>query len=303
MKTKTLLKLLLVFSLFVFNITLFSPNITFANSFDINKLYFKGEKNYTLKLTNDSKITLYYEPQYENIAKNLGIHLTKIHKDYENLLGIPKDFNLVIKLINQKDFFKITKIPSWINAVYFKKHIIFPIQDGINNFNKEFFKSLRHEYMHAFVNNLSNGTCASWFDEGLAQWAEGEENPKLWSELDKFLKVHNALSLSNLETSYTTLPTYLVPVAYAESLFGIKYLFNETNLENLKKMFTLLRNHYSFSDSFQIAYNLSLQEFDYKIVNTLYNYKESDKKQSFDELINYSKSNNFEYVMARMNEK
>ena len=70
--------------------------------------------------------------------------------------------------MNQEDFFNITNVPRWTNAIYFKKHIIFPIDDENQKFDIVFLKSLRHEYMHALIYNLSNGKCASWFDEGIA---------------------------------------------------------------------------------------------------------------------------------------
>lgn len=293
MKKKYLIQLLLVISIFLI------PTC-YANSFNLKELYLINEKNFTFNVNDNTKIVVYFEPQYENIAKNITKRIIETHNIYEKLLGKPENFTLTIKLINQKDFFNITKIPTWINAIYFKKHIIFPMENNSNEFNTELLKSLRHEYMHAFINNLSNGNCASWFDEGLAQWAEGKTNPKLWSELEKFLEVHYPLNLNNLESSYTTLPTYLVPVAYAESLFGIKYLINNTNIENFNKLFSLLKNGISFNESFYMSFNLSIENFDYQISNILHKWKNTQNKKTFDEFINFSKSNNFEFIMARI---
>lgn len=303
-------KFVFTLRLFILSILLSSLIIAksgFANSFNIKDLYLKNEKSFQVYINENANISIYYEPQYKTLARDLKDRVREIHYIYEKLLGSPKDFNLTIKLINQDKFFNITKVPNWINAIYFKKHIIFPIDDNISNNKKidiEFLKSLRHEYMHAFIYNLSHGNCASWFDEGLAQWAEGNTNPRLWEELENFLNKHNALSLSNLERNYTTMPTYLVPVAYAESLFSVKYLIKNSDIENFKKLFSLLNKGYAFNESFKCAFSESIENFDNKISNILYSWKISSKSnlnsKNFDEFINFSTENNFETIRAKI---
>ena len=280
-------------------LSLLFVNTSFANSFNLNSLYLETEKSFTININNNAKINYFYEPKYEKIAQSISKQIEKTHIIYEKLLGTPKNFDLTIMVLNQKDFFNLTKVPNWVNAIYFKKHIVFPIDDN-KKFDINFLKSIRHEYMHAFINNLSKGKCANWFDEGLAQWAEGSTEPKLWENLESFLQVHYALSISNLESSYTTLPTQLVPVAYAESLFSVKYLIRNNKLDNFKKLFELLSNDISFNESFEKSFNMSISTLDYNISEILYNYKNSQEKKSFDELINYTQSNNLDNIMAKM---
>ena len=288
------------FTYILFILSLLFVTSSFANSFNIQDLYLNNEEEFLLQINNDVNINFIYSKKYKQLANVIAKQIKNTHYVYENLLGSPKNFKLTIKLMNQEDFFNITNVPRWTNAIYFKKHIIFPIDDENQKFDIEFLKSLRHEYMHAFIYNLSNGKCASWFDEGIAQWAEGSTNPKLWNELEKFLEVHYALSFSNLENSYTTMPTYLVPVAYAESLFGIKYLIKNTDIKNFKKLFSLLNNGVSFNESFKNAFNLSVENFDYQISNILYKWKNSKDRKSFDDLINFSTHEDFNHVQARL---
>ena len=285
---------------FIYIIISFSLVSTgFANSFNLSELYFENEKSFIVQINDKTRINFFYEPQYELITKNISKQIEKTHLIYEKLLGKPNDFDLTIMVINQNDFFNITKVPNWVNAIYFKKHIVFPI-DNNKKIDINFLKSIRHEYMHAFVNNLSKGKCANWLDEGLAQWAEGSTEPKLWQNLENFLKIHYALSINNLESGYTTLPTYLVPVAYAESLLGVKYLIRNNKLDNFKKLFFLLNNDVPFNESFEKSFNMSTASFDNKISEILYKYKNSEVKKSFDDLINYTKNDNLDDIMAKM---
>ena len=285
---------------FIYIIISFSlVSTSFANSFNLSELYFENEKSFIVQINDKARINFFYEPQYELITKNISKQIEKTHLIYEKLLGKPNDFNLTIMVINQNDFFNITKVPNWVNAIYFKKHIVFPI-DNNKKIDINFLKSIRHEYMHAFVNNLSKGKCANWLDEGLAQWAEGSTEPKLWQNLENFLKIHYALSINNLESGYTTLPTYLVPVAYAESLLGVKYLIRNNKLDNFKKLFFLLNNDVPFNESFEKSFNMSTASFDNKISEILYKYKNSEVKKSFDDLINYTKNDNLDDIMAKM---
>lgn len=293
---KKFLSFLLIFLLIILSIN----NSSFAKTFDVNDLYSNKDIHLTLTLNDTSYIRIYYENDYKNLAKEMLKSIKETHTLYENLLGTPNNLHLTLKIINKDKFFKVTKIPEWINAIYYKKHIFFPLDNQDNNFNIELLKSLRHEYMHAFIYNLSNGNCVGWLDEGLAQWSEGTTNPRLWKELKKFLKKHNPLSLSNIATGYTTLPTYLVPVAYAESLFSVKFLINNFKFSDFKNLFYLLKNDIPFNDSFKEAFNTDITIFDSIITSTLYNFKETSSLQSFDDFIKFSKENNFDEIMARI---
>lgn len=285
--------LALFVAIFIFNFN------SYASTFNIYDLYLQDDNFTIINIKEDVKIKIYFLPQYRNIALTLKDKIEETHKIFQNLLGSPKDFFLTIKILDKDTFFKVTKIPSWINAIYFKKHIIIPLDNSRKNFDIELLKSLRHEYMHAFVYNLSNGGCEGWLDEGLAQWAEGNENPRLWDELEKYLYKHNALSLSNLKTSYTNLPSYLVPIAYAESLISTKYLINYYGFESIKTLFLNLKTGNSFNQSFYNAFYIKKENFDYEISNLLSSWKTLPKKQSFDSLIKYSQENNFNNIMGR----
>ncbi len=276
-----------------------SHNI-FADVFNIKDLYSNTDKNFTLYLNDSSEAIIYYDPKYREIAVKISKKLKETHDFYENLLGVPKDLKLTFKIMDKNRFFQVTKIPEWINAIYYKKHIIFPLSPEDAVFSLELLKSLRHEYMHAFIYNLSNGNCVSWLDEGLAQWSEGTTNPRLWNELKSFLKNHNALSLSNISGGYTVLPTSIVPIAYAESLFSVKFLINNFKISKFQKLFSYLKEDVPFNESFKMAFNLGVEDFDFTVTSLLYNWKNSSQKKSFDNFINFSNENNFDTIMARM---
>ncbi len=151
-----------------------------------------------------------------------------------DLLFWPSD-RLGAELYSQKDFFDITRSPSWVGAIYDGK-IKMPA-GGINERTGELERVLFHEYTHALVYRLSKGRAPAWLNEGLAQYEEGSKRPG-FARRAKALVREGDMALSSIEGSFLNMPPDMAEKAYTLSLSVTGYIIDEFGFSSLKKILT-----------------------------------------------------------------
>ena len=218
-----------------------------------------------VNLSGGSRLTLISPLAFGSISSELAEELRRTHRHFSNLFGDIPPFKSAVRLMDENSFFLITGAPSWTNALFYHGEIVIPVDDPENVDMENLIRSLRHEYMHAVVSVLSGGRCPGWLDEGLAQWAEGSENPALRPALAAWLNHKEPLPLQSMQGGFTRFEAEKVPVAYAQSLFAANTVINTFGFGELRRFFNHLRTGNSQKQAFEVAFDMSQQSFEQKL--------------------------------------
>lgn len=231
-----------------------------------------------LYLTGGSQLTVISPGEWEPVAEKLGDTLQRTHKIFSGLFGEIPAFNVSIRLMEENAFYKRTGAPSWTNAMYYRGEIMIPLPSGKFIDLNDISRAVTHEYTHAVLHALSKGKCPGWLDEGIAQWAEGEENPALRPALSRWLRKNPPVPLKLLQGGFTRLNTKMVPAAYAQSLIASNFIIQEFGFEGVTRFLLELRDGNSQDAAFQRAFGLSTEEFEGRLAQELGFWKNSESQ-------------------------
>ena len=119
-----------------------------------------------------SHFTLRYEGKQSSDSLRREI-LATLESEYDELvrqIGVEPRNNIAVVLYTEQAYFDVTRAPAWTGAVNDGKLRI-PI-DGLSTVTPDLARVLKHELAHSFINQLSNGRCPQWLNEGMAQLIE-----------------------------------------------------------------------------------------------------------------------------------
>ena len=133
----------------------------------------------------------------------------------------------------------------------------------------ELYNAIKHEYVHAFLAELSDNRIPAWLDEGIAQYLEGQDNPRLAPALRNWLANNPPLALDSLNHGFTTLKGSSVVVAYAESLFITRSLINRYGISKVAKVIKLLGQGESLSRSIELALDREIADIEKDLARQL----------------------------------
>lgn len=249
-----------------------APRAAVAQSGSLRAPVFQGEQGQTveirgeayspLRLGHGATITLEAEEPRAPLGRALLARLREIHGEYTKLFGVLPNVTSTLKLMPADQFYEATKTPRWTNAIYYRKQIIIPVGGNESADNENLVRSLRHEYLHAIVNQLSNGRCPGWVDEGLAQWIEGDENPALRQALSRWLKNNSPVSFSLLQGGFTKLQAAMVPAAYAQSLVATQSLISKYGVGRLVSYLKELGSGEDKDRAFERSFGVEVESFE-----------------------------------------
>ncbi|RMG43095.1 MAG: hypothetical protein D6719_04475 [Candidatus Dadabacteria bacterium] len=222
-----------------------------------------------IRLDGGTRLTLISPAKMAAVARRVKRTLEKTHAFFTSTFGPIPALKNSVRLMDEETFFLATGAPRWTNAMYYRGQILIPLsqQDYRSLDNVE--RSLRHEYTHAVINALSNGRCPGWLDEGLAQWAEGSENPALQPALYNWLRDHPPVPLKLLQGGFTRLDPRMVPAAYAQSLFAARTIINTYGLKHIRRYFDRLRNGEPKDVAFKKNFSLTESDFEKRLALSL----------------------------------
>ncbi len=197
----------------------------------------------------------------EKVAGFAFTVLEKAYERYSKVFNFAPQKKITIKFLSPSEFKRYTGAPEWTSAMYFNDEITIPFnaKKGVNLSDLD--RAITHEYAHAVLHELSNGTCPAWLDEGLAQMFEGKINPLLGPALRKWIASNDAMPLDWLGQGFTLLHESIVPAAYAESLVATKKLLGRNGYEGITEFIKELKDGKSEKEAFRIAFNQSQEQF------------------------------------------
>lgn len=215
-----------------------------------------------LRLSGGSRVQIVAPKRWEGIARNASHALKELHARYESLFGAIPAFTTTVRLLDEETFYLTTGAPQWTNAMFYKGQIVIPLPKKGAVDEDNLIRSIKHEYTHAVIHALSGGKCPGWLDEGLAQWAEGSENPALRPALLQWLAENQPVPLHLLQGGFTKLDARMVPAAYAQSLYAAQFVLENYGFERLSSYFRLLRQGTARSPAFSNLFKGGEGEFE-----------------------------------------
>lgn len=228
-----------------------------------------------VSLHGGSSLMVISPEQWSPLGQKLTKTLERTHQRFETLLGALPSLNTSVRLMDQESFHLITGAPQWTNALYYRGQIIIPLSQSTRLDHENITRSLRHEYTHAVIHALSEGKCPGWLDEGLAQWAEGPENPALKPALANYLKEHRPVALDMLQGGFTRLETGMVAAAYAQSLIGAQAVIETFGFKRIRNYLISLRESENKSSAFLKNFVMTETDFEKKLDLKLTRWAES----------------------------
>ncbi len=162
-------------------------------------------------------------------------------------------------LYPRKQFFDITRSPSWVGAIYDGK-IKMPA-GGVTERTRELERVIFHEYTHALVYRLSAGRAPTWLNEGLAQYEEGRARPGFAARAAALVR-EGGMPLRSLEGSFLALAPEEAAKAYDLSFSVTSYIINEFGLSAPRKILTDLAAGMGLDEALKGTIYLSTDELE-----------------------------------------
>ena len=127
------------------------------------------------------------------------------------------------------------QMPDWVGA-YFDGKIRMPLpSDQLDQATVK--QILFHEYTHAVIHDLTNGTCPLWLNEGLAEY---EGRTRRAGSLERLAAAHRADALipwaELSERISTTRPADEVALAYEQSYSLVAYLIGRYGFWRIRRI-------------------------------------------------------------------
>lgn len=226
-------------------------------------------------LPRGSSLTLISPEHWSPLGKRLTAALEKAHQRFESLIGPLPPVKTSLRLIDEDTFYLITGAPGWTNALFYRGQIIIPLAESGNFDYENIVRSIRHEYTHAIIHALSGGKCPGWLDEGLAQWAEGSENPALKPALANYLKHEKPIGFDKLQGGFTRLDAKMVAAAYAQSLIAAQALNETFGFAKIRSYLLALKENSNSQAAFKAAFAISQEDFEKRVSGKLVRWSET----------------------------
>ena len=182
-----------------------------------------------------SHFTLHYEGQQssEALRRELMASLESSYDDLVRELGAAPRGSIAVILYTGQAFFDVTQAPSWSGAINDGKLRI-PIE-GVSSVTPELARVLKHELAHSFINQISNGRCPQWLQEGIAQAME----PKPLASGRRLAELFHAereIPFNVLEGSFMRFSPVEATLAYGESLAAIQFIDDTYGTSELQRI-------------------------------------------------------------------
>jgi len=178
----------------------------------------------------------------------------------------PDDRTPVV-LYTQSDFHGVTQTPDWAGAA-FDGRIKIPVR-GLTADDPNLPRVLRHEYAHSAIAQISGGHCPVWLNEGLAVWAEENDDADHTGWATRHVADKELFALAQLRDSFTTLPADRVEVAYAESYLAVRSLIDRYGARKIPAFLVALGRVHSVGEAFASVYPGDFSGFEQQLLRQL----------------------------------
>lgn len=172
-----------------------------------------------------------------------------------------------VVLYDEEEFHDITQAPTWMGALY-DGRIKIPVR-GLDEGSVLLDRTVRHEYAHAVVNQLTHGRCPVWLNEGVAIWAEEQSEGERIEWAQRIIAEQELFHLEELAKPFTDLPSARVPVAYAQSYLAVRALLDADGSSQLRALLTAIGTGMTTQAAFESVMSRDLAEFESTLVRGL----------------------------------
>ncbi len=162
-------------------------------------------------------------------------------------------------LYTDQVFDEVINSPGWSGAI-FDGRIKIPAR-GITRGSERLQRTLRHEYAHSVILELTQGKVPAWLNEGLAQLCEGEGDRGRGEYLRRVLRAGELLPLGELERPFIHLGGERAKLAYAQAYFAALYLTESKGRHNVARLLKALGTGDDFARVFEQTMHLSYADF------------------------------------------
>lgn len=172
-----------------------------------------------------------------------------------------------VVLYASEDFHTVTQTPDWTGGVY-DGRIKLPVR-GITAGGDLLQRTLRHEYGHVLVTQLSGGHIPVWLNEGLAIWAEEEHEGDREDWAHGIIAGQRLFALTDLEPSFTRLPADRVQVAYAQSYLAVRHILEEYGDRRLVELLRHAGEGKPLDAAFESVLSVQISDFESALIRNL----------------------------------
>jgi tetratricopeptide (TPR) repeat protein len=194
----------------------------------------RAESNFSERET--GHFVLHYEGQEssEGFRDQLLATLESDYHDLSREFGSEPRSSIQVVLYTNETFFDVTRAPAWTAALNDGKLRI-PLH-GLNSVTGELARVLRHELAHSFINQITQGRCPHWLNEGIAQMLEPRGLGGRVALLARLFAAQREIPLNNLEGSFFSFSGPVALVAYDESLAAATYIRDRYSMTDLQRV-------------------------------------------------------------------
>lgn len=203
----------------------------------IQAMIARSERESLAETTYSERETGHFVLKYEGKQTSYSFRdqlLATLETDYRDLsgqFGSEPRSSIQVVLYTDQAFFDVTRAPSWMGALNDGKLRI-PVQ-GVDAITPRLARVLRHELTHSFVNQLSMGRCPGWLNEGIAQALEPQTLGSRAAQLAEAYRLQRQIPLNTLNSSFASLSSSEVALAYDESLAAVEYIRSRYGMSDL----------------------------------------------------------------------
>lgn len=153
-------------------------------------------------------------------------------------LGHFPEARVPVILYTKRDYREVTRSPDWSGGLYDGK-IRLPI-GGLAEITPELRATLRHEYTHAVVRELTRGNCPVWLNEGIAGLQGRQELNTPLVELGRVVKTGEFIPFRHLEKGFASLGAREVRLAYEQSYALVNFMVSTYGWHRVRTILTNL---------------------------------------------------------------
>jgi tetratricopeptide (TPR) repeat protein len=197
--------------------------------------------------------------QHQIIAA-LELAYNDLVKEFEFSLGRP----VPVILYGNKTFFDVTQAPAWAGALN-DGRVRVPVE-GIESVTPMLVRVLRHELVHSFLTEMTQGRCTAWLQEGLAQLLEPRTALSEQEALSAFFNKNGVVHLEVLEQGFGNLNSRQAKLAYVESLLAVEYLRSQYGMKKLMSILDGIAHGQSTQDALKSSTRLDYKQLENNMV-------------------------------------
>lgn len=202
-------------------------------------------------------------PTTKTIASQALLVLEGAHGELTDTVRRGLNEQVVVRFVSPETFYNEINAPEWSSAVFSHGEIKLTLKSAEVLGDPNVQRNLRHEYVHAVVNQLSKGRCPAWLDEGLAHLFENSKfSPDSSQQTFEFSGDGSDVTLSQLEKGFAALEKEHAAAAYRYSVGAVHKLVADYGNQRVWQFVESLGSTNTFEKVFVEYFGKTLQEFE-----------------------------------------